>query len=418
MTQQPQNNATPEDIEAALQDLRTSVGAPPPEPPAEEPRRKRKRRGNWGRFLVLLILAAVAGALAVLFIPALNQRQATADGEARARLAALETRLDRLASELARDDQRKAVRELAERLEGLTGRIDALEKRPAEAAGGVAPERVAALEGEIAALRNRFAALEARLSQPATPPPAPTPSEEPPVPPVPGEEPPAPLPVVPAAPPADVSRELAALDQRLSAIEDSLPAPEVFTSLDERVSALENADPNVSQRNAALALIVARLSQAVSEGRPFALELAALQEAAPDLIDAASLQPYAERGLPPVSVLAARLEALDRDIREAADEDRGGDWFDRLWRGITGLVVVRTDGETPGTEPEDRLERAIWRARAGDLRAAATEIGALTGHAAEAAAVWLGDARARLAVEDALGAASNRILQDLARTTP
>ncbi len=413
MTQQTPNNATPEDIEAALQTLRSSVDAPPPPPSDDPPPRKRRRRPNWGRLIALMILAAVAGAIAVLFIPALNQRQAGADNIARGRIAELETRLDRLATELARDDARKALRDTAARLDALAGRIGALEKRPAPqdaAAEAVPLSRLVALEAQVAAIRTALAALETKASGA----PAPQPSA-PAAPPEPGA---VPLPMQPAPPPDGMQDELAALDRRIGAIEDSLPAPETFADYDSRLTELEAAEPAVSQRNAALALIVARLSQAVAEGRPFTLELAALQNAAPGLIDAAALQPYADRGLPPVSVLAARLEALDGDIRSAADEDRGGDWTDRLWRGITGMVVVRTDGEVEGNEPEDRLERAIWRARAGDLRAAANEIGTLTGRAGEAAAVWLGDARARLAVEDALGAASNTILQDLARTGP
>jgi len=409
VTEQRPNSATPEDIEAALQHLRSSVGAPPAadEPP---PQRRRKRRGGlgrWGRFLAVLVLAAIAGALAVLFIPALNQRQASADNESRNRLALLESRLDQLVSDLARQDWRKAVGDLGKRIDALTTRVATLERQPAPSDNSSA-DRVAALEGQIAAIRSQLAALEARIGNPAPLPamPAPAPGEE-------GE--PAPAPV---AAPDQTTAEIAALDRRLSAIEDSLPAPEVFAGLDKRLTDLEAAESQVSQRNAALALIVARLSQAVAEGRPFALELAALQNASPGLIDAATLQPYAERGLPPVSVLAARLEALDRDIRNAADEDRGGDWLDRLWRGLASLVVIRTDGEAEGSEPEDRLDRAIWRARAGDLRAAAAEIGMLRGHAAEAASVWLGDARARLTVEDALATASNAILQDLARTGP
>jgi len=421
VTQPPPNSATPEDIEAALQHLRTSVGAPPPQPlPEEKPRRDRpaRSRGGWGRFFALLVLAAAAGAVGVLFVPALNKRGAPADPQTVQRVAQLEARLDALARQVARDEGGHTVRELTAQLVKLDERVKALEARPAAAGeAGVAPERVQALAAEIAEVRAQLAALDARVAGMATPSPVP-----PPVPPQADDGPAPAAPPVAPLPAVDVPGELAALDQRISAIEDSLPAPEVFTALDRRISDLEAgataAAPNTAQRNAALALIVARLSQAVSEGRPFVMELAALQEAQPGLVDGVALQPYAVRGLPPVAVLGARLEALDRDIRAAADEDRGGDWWDRLWRGIAGLIVVRTEGEAAGNAAEDRLERALWRLRAGDLRAAANEIGALTGRAGEAASVWLGDARARLAVEDAIDQASARILQDLARTGP
>ncbi|MFT3810424.1 MAG: mitofilin family membrane protein [Micropepsaceae bacterium] len=404
----PPEAPTPGDIEAALSDLRVQIGAPeapplPPPPPVVQ------RRGpGWGASLALMLAAGVAGGVGASFLgsgPAAVRSQ-TPDNGAEARIAALEDRLSRLPEKAGVDPA--ALSDLAADIEGLNVRVRALEA--AEAAqptpgvtppAGAGPE-TAALTAALADLMSRMDALETRLNAlPATPAMPLEPQADPQI----------------AADIAALKMGLAELVTRLASLEQAAPASELIASLDGRLSALEDADPGRASRQAALALIVARLGAAADEGRPFTAELTALKAAAP-ATDTSAFEAYAAKGLPTVRALAEGLEAIDGAVRDAADYERGGDFFDRLWRGIGRLVTVRVDGLAEGREPEDHLARAQYHAGRGDLNYAYAEMDALTGAPRGAAAVWLADAKARLALDAGLNDLTARILADLARPAP
>lgn len=101
------------------------------------------------------------------------------------------------------------------------------------------------------------------------------------------------------------------------------------------------------------------------------------------------------------AALAARLEALDSAGPDsqpggAGHPDRETGFWSRLWRGLTGLVEVRSARE-PISPP---LARARARLAEGDLPAAIALVAAEPESPERAA--WLEDARRLLAAEDAL----------------
>jgi hypothetical protein len=415
----PNRPATPDDIEAALQDVRAGLAVPPPdttpesqpEPPGDS------RRRDWLGTAALLLAAAFLGGAAALFLPGLSGLAGTGNEDARRRIGELEKRVGQLATGDAAAAAARTFRDLATRLDGIETRVRALEATSGRAAATV-PEsevtgRLAALDAGLADLRTRLATLEQRSAEPTAPlPPPPAPA-------------PAPVPAPDTAALADLrsqidalGRDLAGLAQRLAGVESALPAPEIVPALDRRISELENADPGRAARNAALALAVSRLAEALGDGRPFAAELAALQSVAPAALDTTAFAAYAQTGLPTLTRFAARLAALAPAIRAAADEDRGGDWIDRLWRGLGGLVTIRSASEPQGDTPEERLDRAERRLAEGDLAAAAGELAWLWGRAREAARDWLVLAEARLAADAAVAALTDTILRELARPLP
>ena len=420
MTDQPPS-ATPGDIEAALENVRAGIAVPPPPPIVEPSRREDGRRGDWLGLGALLIAAAVLGGAIALFLPVFTGLNLGGNEDARRRLGELETRIGQLAAGGSNDAAEQSFRDLSTRLEGIEIRVRALEAT----AGNTAPpppaapdpaltDHVASLDTALGDLRTRFETLEQTVAGLAA---APPPAAPPPVAPV-----PAPASPVDTAALADLvarvdalGSELAAVTQRLAALEAATPAQEIVAALDRRISELENADPGRAGRNAALALTVSRLGEAVASGRPFAAELAALKQVAPATLDLAPFEAAATTGLPTVQRLAAQLQALDPAIRAGMDEDRGGDWLDRPWRGLGGLVTVRTAGEPAGDAPEDRLDRARRRLDEGDLRAAAGELDWLWGHARLAAQGWIDLAKTRIALDDALAALTLAILEDLSR---
>ncbi len=405
----PPEAPTPGDIEAALSDLRAQIGAPeaPPVPP---PPPVIQRRGpGWGASLALMLAAGVAGGVGASFLgpkPAAVRNQ-TPDNGAEGRIAALEDRIANLPAPAPGLDE-ATVSDLRADIEGLNVRLRALEAAEAatpaptatpEAGGGI---DTGAMTAALADLATRLSALEARLDAlPATPAAPTQPQPDPQV----------------AADIAALKSGLTELGARLGTLEQAAPASELIASLDGRVTALEDADPGRASRQAALALIIGRLGDAAADGRPFAAELQALKAAAP-ATDVSAFEPYAEKGLPTIRALADALDAIDAEVRDAADYDRGGDFFDRLWRGIGGLITVRVDGLAEGREPEDHLARAQYHAKRGDLNYAYAEMDALTGSPRGAASVWLADAKARLALDTALNDLTSRILTDLARPAP
>ena len=85
--------------------------------------------------------------------------------------------------------------------------------------------------------------------------------------------------------------------------------------------------------------------------------------------------------------------------------------MDRAWARLRSLVTVRpVGGDVTGDSPEAHLARAEARLGEGDLASAVTELEALEGPAAEAAAPWLAGARARLAADQAIEALRERAL--------
>ncbi len=396
---------TPGDIEAALSDLRAQISAPPPEPsrPAP-PLPPRPPSSGWMGTAALALTAALLGGGAASFLPGLVGATPQNEDDARRRIDALESRIGQLAAGQSGEAAAQSFADLKSHLDGMEVRLRALEAASVQTGNQTgstdeAPARLAAAEATLSSLTQRLAALEARLAAIPSAPQAAVPSPE-----TSGEI-------------AALKSALADLSARLGTLENVAPAGDLIASIDGRVSALESADPGRASRQAALALIVARLSGAAAEGQPFTAELAALKSAAP-AVDVSPFEPYAGKGLPTVASLAAQLNTIDSAVREGADFDRGGDWLDRMWRGFGRLVTVHEDGLAEGMEPEDHLARAEYHAGRGDLSNAYAEMDQLSGSARGAAVLWLKEAGARLALDAALGQLTQTILADLARPQP
>jgi uroporphyrinogen-III synthase len=299
----------------------------------------------------------------------------------------------------------------------LTKRLDVLEQDvEALRAGGQQPAQ-ASPAPDLSALTDRIAALEAKL---------------------------------PSTPGADVgglNEKIAALETRLSALQGQTPASAVDPAAVDKLSKenetlrsdvaalkaqLAAVDQALTARGqdagaVAFALAVGNLGGALSTARPFAAELTALGDlAAKDAALATQVKqltaPLADRaatGVPTLVELQSRFPAVARAIVDAAKQatptavetTESQDWYQRPvgWLSSAGdwlarQVSVRPVGEVAGDDPGARVARAEVRLSHNDLAAAVKELDGLSGPAAAAAAPWLGDARARLAVDQILAA--------------
>ncbi|MDE3114629.1 MAG: hypothetical protein KGL26_03410 [Pseudomonadota bacterium] len=152
-----------------------------------------------------------------------------------------------------------------------------------------------------------------------------------------------------------------------------------------------------------------------SEGpAPFSNELDTLATLVPASPEVADLSHYAKNGTPTTAVLGQRFS---RDIdsilaTERAASARG--WTQRLWFDFVNLVSVRRTGDLSGNGTEARLARAEFDLKNGNLAAAVNEVRRLDVPARAAAAPWLKDAEARLAIENDTRTLTARIVTGLA----
>jgi uroporphyrinogen-III synthase len=215
------------------------------------------------------------------------------------------------------------------------------------------------------------------------------------------------------------------LTPRLEALAPRLDA------LDQQVAALPKS--NEQQHAVAMIVAVGELRSALASDKSFAAELSTLNDLTQDdealrprlkpIVD--RLSSMADAGVPTLSQLAAAFPATE--IARAGEAELAGEvtddnWMKRFWRGlghsISEVITVRPTG--PDVEGDDtlaRLARAEAKLGEGDLAAAAAEVKALTGLAAETAAEWLAQAEARLAIEESAAQLADISTRELAPRT-
>jgi hypothetical protein len=215
---------------------------------------------------------------------------------------------------------------------------------------------------------------------------------------------------------APVEASLAAIDQRLTAVEaapvaEAIVSPEATaayerqltemqTLLNSEVARLQDAKAAAEneEANAAKASAVSRLQEAITTGQPYDTVLKNVQIDVP-----AALSAPATQGVATLQDLATSFEeAADIAIVETAKTDvENQSWMDRFLRTQLGL---RSLTPKDGTSPDAILSRAEQAIRDNDLRAALTEISTLPDVGQAVMADWVAIAQTRLDVTNALSA--------------
>ncbi len=290
--------------------------------------------------------------------------------------AKLAQRIDRL--ETARDQERQATTQQAASLDQLGRRIAALEAKQGEQQQAAAKAASAQQQ-----LESRIAALEAAQKQEQHS-------------------------------SAGTASNLKQLDSRVAALEagPQLPTKDLAdlrqqleslssanAALSGRVDVLEKTartEPAADPGDAALALALSQIHDAIQTAQPFMAEYGALTALArnrPEIAEvAATFAEPARTGVASRAVLLKRLHELAGSIANAQTPPVDTDWVSKALSRLSGLVTIRRIGRPRPSGPE----------AAGDLAAAVAALEKLTGAPAEAARPWLQMARARLTVEDVL----------------
>jgi len=369
-----------------------AVEPPPAEPvapaaasyeaPREYPREERRSGAGFATAVSLIALIVGAAALAEPWwgprVPGWPGRDGAAPQQAAAPAPqdpALRTQLQQIADRVGRLEQRPAAsangnaaggvdpQVLENALRQLSGRIDQLDQKVQQASGASAePDpRVNQLAERLGGIEQRVAAVGSNTQA----------AEE-------------------------LRKEVDGLKQQLASVNQTVAS--VNQAVETRRDAATAAQ--------ALVLAAGQLRSALATGQPFQQELQAVR--ALGIGDAQVTQPldavsaYAAKGVPTQPQLADRFQALSSDIVRAANQGEGGDWVNQVTGKIATLVTVRRQG---GGVVGDSADAVVARAEAavqeGNLAKAVEELSALKGPAANVAAPWIADAKARLAANQA-----------------
>jgi hypothetical protein len=350
------NSASDTLVSAAVAEKRGGVTPPPsqssaqPDPePKSRPEPRRESSSSRSRFWPLLLGGLLAGAIGFALAEA-NFFGMRDNGE-----AALQ---DNLAQQGAR--------------------LDALES--AEPAAAVDPAAVEELSASLAALQDRLGALDQFDER---------------------------LTAVERRPTAEgeaSAEALSALEGDVTALRQSVEEQrDQIAQL--RDTAQQGAD---TTRLAALQTALTAIRSAIAEGRPFADELAALNEAGAEEVPEA-LTSTADTGLATLNSLQSQFPDTARAGLSAArangEDAESGNFTSFLRRQLGARSVAPREGD----DPDAVLSRAEAAVRAGDLEEALAEIDKLSEPTRSAMEDWLAPARARQGATAAVADLSARL---------
>ncbi len=179
-----------------------------------------------------------------------------------------------------------------------------------------------------------------------------------------------------------------------------------FEALANRIAALEKSAGTLeseigkratitSDRAVRLALATSALRAAVERGEPFAGELAAARPLAPEG-SFASLEPFANSGVPGNAALARELAALVpalRNVANATPPDSG--FFERLKFSASRLVRIRPAEDSTSDDPIAVINRIETKAASADVAGALAELAKLPSSVRAPAQAWIEKADAR-----------------------
>lgn len=211
-----------------------------------------------------------------------------------------------------------------------------------------------------------------------------------------------------AARPADdkLAGEVSALREQLSAANARMDKLE--GQLAEAIAAAKAPAPAAPQQPAvdtgAIAARLAALSEAINQGKPYQVELSALEETASLTLNLPALSANAATGIKPVAELKNDLAALQAQIGAATSESAAAETPSGWWSTLTGKLssVVKVRKIDGGSNWTEHVASAVAAMDSGGLAAAVSALDAGGASAPEPVAAWIVAARKRLGADDEL----------------
>lgn len=207
-----------------------------------------------------------------------------------------------------------------------------------------------------------------------------------------------------------------ALEGRLASLEQAVrSAGDASGAAGSRLDAIESrlndmqgqVQAQADQPQMALAIAVSALKSAADRGGPFVQELDTYAAVAPDGTDIAALRAHAEKGVPTrASILAETPEAARAMVAAARPVDPNAGFLDKLISSASSLVDVRPIGTVEGSDPGAVAARMEAAVQAENYQAALAEYEALPEAAKAAGAGFAAKLKARREVDALIGQAT------------
>jgi hypothetical protein len=202
----------------------------------------------------------------------------------------------------------------------------------------------------------------------------------------------------------EVAAQLIPLTHRLASAERDL---EALT----RAQSERQADA----RTAALTLALTNLKRAISDGRPFPAELAAVETLAGNKLPVSQLAPYKEEGVASLSELQNEFAEASRKTIEKHYSNKSNNFMGEVLSRAKSAIQVRPADST-GDSVEAILGRMNTALKTGDFKTALTQGAALEDPPQEMKD-WFGRAQARVTADEAVRKTDQDLLASLTKAT-
>jgi len=200
----------------------------------------------------------------------------------------------------------------------------------------------------------------------------------------------------------EIAAQTAPLGQRLAAAERELDT--LMRAQNERQS---------DSRTAALTLALTNLKRAISDGRPFAAELAAAETLSPAKLPISQLTPYKDAGVSSLAELQNGFADASQKTIEKYHSGKSSGFMGEVLSRAQSAIQIRPADST-GSTVEAILGRMSAALKSGDLKGALMQGTALEDPPQEMKD-WLGKAQARAAADEAVRKTDQELLAALTK---
>ncbi len=201
---------------------------------------------------------------------------------------------------------------------------------------------------------------------------------------------------------AEIASQTAPLQQRLVTAERELEG--LTRAQSERQS---------DARTASLTLALTNLKRAISDGRPFPAELAAVETLSPAKLPISQLAAYKNEGVATLAALQNEFNDASSKTIEAFYSNKSNGFMGEVLSRAKSAIQVRPSGST-GDSVEAILGRMSAALKSGDLKGALVE-GANLQSPPQQMMDWFGKAQARVTADEAIRKTDQELLASLTR---